>query len=164
MNAKLVETLGVSDFVANPVWEFINNDALGETAVRPVEKIPVENLDGRIIGIHVRLANGKAVWASIGNVDIADPRATEHFLIISIENAGQWFHLARYHDIDYEKRGPEALARFLGLPVHEVFPISYDFTQYVRGEAASLSGTILKEPREKRTQSELIHWAVERTV
>jgi hypothetical protein len=159
-NAKPVESLGISDFVANPVWEYANDDELGETIVRPVEQLPVDNLDGRVVGIQVELANGTRVWASIGNVDSKNPRSTEQFLTLSVESGGRWFALSRYHDFNYAERGPQALAQFLALPVAEVFPITYDVTRYAEGDPAALSGKILEEPRERLSRHEIIALAV----
>jgi hypothetical protein len=48
-NIKPAESLTLADFEAHPVWEFLNDDEIGETMVRPVEKIPVESLDNRIV-------------------------------------------------------------------------------------------------------------------
>ncbi len=155
-NIKPVESLTVADFKAHPVWEYLNDDEIGETMVRPVEKLPVESLDNRIVGTHVRLANGSQVWAFIGNLDVTNPRASKHFLFLSIERGGEWFHLARYHDIGFTSRSPEALARFLGLQVDEVFPISVDVRRYVRGDPAALTATVLKEPQERLTRAELM--------
>ena len=124
--------------------------------VQPVEKIPVESLDNRELGTQVRLANGSQVWAIIGNVDVTNPRATQHFLFLSIERGGEWFHLARYHDIGFPSRSPEALARFLGLQVDEVFPIYVDVRRYVRGDPAALTAIVLKEPQERLTRAELM--------
>jgi hypothetical protein len=155
-----VESLQVSHFAVNPVWEYLNDDDLGETAVRPVEQLPAENSNGKVFGVQVQLANGIPVWGSICNVVGNNPRSTEHFLTLSIERGEQWFHLARYHDYDYAENGPDALARFLGLPVDDVFPISYDISRYVKGDPAALSGKILEEPREKLTRDEIISMAV----
>ena len=85
---------------------------------------------------------------------------TEHFLTLSIERDARWFTLARYHDLDRTENGPHALARFLGLSIEEVFPISYDIRQYVNGEAAALSGYIHEEPRERLSRTEIIRMAV----
>jgi hypothetical protein len=82
-NIKPAESLTVADFQAHPVWEFLNDDEIGETMVQPVEKLPVETLDNRLIGTQVRLANGSLVWALIGNFDVTNPRATQHFLTLS---------------------------------------------------------------------------------
>jgi hypothetical protein len=53
---KPVESLSVADLMSNPVWQFTNSDGMGETFVRPVKKIPVKNLTGKIIGTQVRLS------------------------------------------------------------------------------------------------------------
>ena len=159
-NIKPAEALTVADFQAYPVWEFLYDDEIGETMVRPVEKLPVESLDNSVIGTQVRLANGSQVWASFGNFDVTNPRATQHFLDISIERGGKWFYLARYHDVGFTSHGPEALARFLGLGVDDVFPITVDVRRYVRGDPAALRAIVLKEPREKLTDEEL--WAIRR--
>ena len=98
-NIKPVESLTVADFRAHPVWEWLNDDEIGDTMMQPVEELPVESLDNRLIGAQVRLANGSRVWALIGNFDAANPRATQHFLTLSIERSSKRFHLARYHDI-----------------------------------------------------------------
>jgi hypothetical protein len=97
-----------------------------------------------------------SVWASLCNVDVGNPRSTKEFLFLSIKNSGQWFHLARYFDFDFAGSGPDALAHFLGLPVEDVFPISYSINRYVTGDSPALSGTIEKEPRERLTQVERI--------
>jgi len=157
---KHAESLQVADFIAHPVWEFINNDLLGETAVRPVLELPVESLNGRLVGAQVHLANGNEMWALIGNVSVDDPTSTEHFLSISIYRDHQQFFLPRYFDYDYADKGPDALAQFLGLPTNDVFPISYDIKRYVKGDSTALVGKILKEPRQKLTRAELIAMAV----
>jgi len=159
-NIKPVESLTVADFEAHPVWEFLNDDEIGETMVRPVDKLPVESLDNRVLGFQIRLANGSRVWASIGNFDVTNPRATQHFLILSIERSGKWFHLARYQDFDFTARGPEALARSLGLGVDDIFPIAVDVRRYVGGDPATLTATVLKEPRERLTHEELTAMSV----
>lgn len=154
-NIKPVESLTVADFKAHPVWEYLNDDELGETMVRPVEKLPVETLDSSIVGTQVRLGNGLEVWGSFGNFDVKHPRATQHFLVLSLERDGKWFHLARYFDFDFTSRGPEALARFLGLTVDDVFPITVDVRRYVRGDPAALTAIVVKEPKERLTHEEI---------
>lgn len=155
-NIKPVESLTVADFQAHPVWEYLNDDEIGDTMMQPVEKLPVEGLDNRLIGAPVRLANGALVWALIGNFNATDPRDTQHFLTLSIEHDGERFHLARYHDIGFPAEGPEELARFLGLHVDDVFPITVDVRRYVRGNPAALIAIVLKEPQERLTRDELI--------
>jgi hypothetical protein len=158
---KRVEELVVSDLKTFPVWEYTNIDGpLGETAVRPVKETPLKNLDGRLVGSKIRLANGSHVEAIICNVDSHNARATQHFLTLSVFNKGKCFDMARYHDVDSDEHGPQALAAFLGRPVEEVFPISYDLSRFSLGESAALVGTIPKEPPEKLTDAQLISLAL----
>ena len=161
-HTKRVEDLTVTDLKSFPVWEYTNTEGpLGETAVQPVTKIPVSNLDGRLVGTRIRLANHSHVWAIISNVDSNNPWATQHFLTLSVFNNGKCFDMARYHDIGGEERGPADLAAFLGLPVEEVFPISYDLSPFSLGESAALVGTIPKEPKERLTRAAIIKLAVQ---
>src|SRR5262249_59029714 len=89
-------------------------------------------------------------------------RLTTHFLTLSVERDGRWFHVARYHDFDYEERAPEKLAAFLGLAVNEVFPITYDLRPYANGDPRALHGMIPEAPAEKLTRAEIIALAVPR--
>jgi hypothetical protein len=155
-NVKPAESLMVADFQAHPVWEFLYDDEIGETMVQPVEKLPVEDLDNRLIGAQVRLSNGSRVWAFIGNFNVTNPRDTQHFLTLSIEHDGKLFPLARYHDVGFEEHSPDMLARFLGVHVDDVFPITVDVRRYVRGDPAALTAIVTKEPQEKLTDAELI--------
>ena len=157
---KPIESLTVADLAANPIWEYTNRDGPGETFVRAIKKTPVQTLTGKVIGTQVRLANGIQVWALIGNIDVKNPRLTEHFLTLSIEQGGKWFALARYHDYDYSDRGPKALSRFLGLKIDEVFPLYFDVRRYAHGDPAALANSILKEPRERLSRSDIIALAV----
>ena len=99
-------------------------------------------------------------WALIGNIDSRNKRLNQHFVTISIERDGRWFHLARYHDHDYGSRGPEELARFLGRRVDEVFPIAYDVRAFAIGDADALTGVIAKDPLERLTRAQIIALAV----
>ena len=157
---KLVESLTADDLAANAVWAFANSDGHGGTMVRPVKAIPVANTAGKIFGTRVSLANGTTAWALLGNVVALSPRETQHLLTVSVERDGRWFHLARYHDFDYADRGPAALARFLGLQLRDVFPLSYDLSSLAIGDVKALAGAILDAPRERLTRSEIIAMAV----
>ncbi len=157
-NIKPVESLTVADLQAHPVWEWLNDDEIDDMMMQPVEQLPVESLDNRLVGTQVCLASGSRVWALIGNFDVTNPRATQHFLTLSIEHDGKWFYLARYHDIGFADEGPEALARVLGLQIDNVFPITVDVRRYVRGDPALLTAIVLKEPQEKLTDEE--RWAL----
>jgi hypothetical protein len=150
----------VADLQAYPVWQYTNREGGDETFVRPVKRASVENLSGKVIGAEVVLANGRRAWALIGNVDPLNVRLTEHFITLSVEREGRWFALSRYHDFDYSENGPEALSRFLDLPIDDVFPIAYDIQQYAKGDPAALAGHIRKEPRERLSRSEIIAVAV----
>jgi|SRR5665213_1795131 len=154
-NIKPAESLTVDDFRVHPVWEYLNDDEIGETMTRPVERLPVETLENRLVGTQFRLANGSEVWGLLGNFDVTNPRANQHFPTLSIERSGEWFHLANYHHFDFKSHGPEALARFLGLGVDDVFPITVDVRRYVRGDPVALTAIVLKEPQERLTQEEL---------
>ena len=159
--AKSVDSLQESDLTAFPVWEFDDDEAThDECFVRPFVDLPAANLEGKVVAVHVSLANGQRVLASIGNVDTRNAKSTEHFLLLSVIKDGRWCHLARYHDFDYAERGPEALAEFLGLPVNQVFPISYDISMYAVGIQETLVGKILQEPRERLTKAQLIEMAI----
>jgi len=159
-NVKTVDALKVPDLEAFPVWQYTSREDVDETIVRPVKRTPVASLTGKVVGSQVVLANGARAWALIGNVDPTNPRMTQHFLTLSVEHNDRWFALARYHDFDFAEHGPEALAQFLNLSVDDVFPITYDIRQVVKGDAAALHGQILKEPRERLSRSEIIALAV----
>jgi hypothetical protein len=162
MNAdcKPAEDLTPEDFAIYPVWEFINDDELGETVMQPVRNKRVAHLNGRLVGTQVCLANGRSVWAMIGNVNAAHAQSTQHFLTLSVWHKKKWFHLARYFDVDYAKRGPKALAKALSLPVESVFPIHYDLTSLSRGEVSVLRGTIEKVPKEQLSRMEIMRLAI----
>lgn len=157
---KTPETLTPSVLRKTPVWEFVNDDELGELAMRPVKKLPVKNLNGRLVGTELLLANGCRVWGLLGNVKVSNPRFNEHFMTVSAQRDGQWFMMSRYHDYDAAERGPKALADFLGMAVDEVFPISYDISGISLGEIDSLVGRVEKEPRERLTRAQVIALAV----
>jgi hypothetical protein len=158
-NIKPFEALTVADFQAHPVWEWLNDDEIGERLMQPVEELPVDTLDNRLIGAQVLLANGLRKWALIGGFEVNNPRATQHVLGLSINHSGKWFELARYFDVGFSSHhGPEALARFLGLHVDDIFPITVDVRRYVRGDPAELIAIVQKEPQEKLTFEE--RWAL----
>ena len=163
MDRKPVDQLLISDLSRFPVWQFVDNETYGvdETMVEPVRTLPVDHLQNRVVGTQVRLANGINRWAIIGNVSLNSPKQTKHFLTMSIEHDGKWFHLARYHDVDWLPRGPEALAASLGLAAQDVFPISFDLSGKVPGNSGVLCGTICQNPSERLSSKELIALALE---
>src|SRR5215204_2877191 len=147
---KTVEELTPTDLGVHPVWQYANrNGDFQETAVRAIRRTPVRSLTGRLVGVVVGLANGATAWALIGNVDANNARLNLHFLTLSVWRNNRWFTMARYHDIDWVERGPDALATFLGLSVDDVFPIAYDLRPHCSGDQAALVGVIEKKPRER---------------
>jgi hypothetical protein len=158
--SKPVSALSASDLAEHPVWRYSRDDDRGEPTVRPISRLPVSSLAGKLVGTKVRLANGNEAWALIGNIDSQNRRLNQHFVTLSIELDGRWFHLARYHDHDYDERGPEQLARFLGLGVDEVFPIAYDIRPFALGDSDALTGVVAKEPSERLTRAQIIALAV----
>lgn len=161
MNAKPLENITVDEIQENPVWRFRSQRGHDDALLVPVKRIPCSDLTGKIVGTQVKLANGSLIWAFLGNIDPSNPRLTEHFVTISVHSGGKWFHLARYHDYDYDDRGPRQLAEFLGLNEDEVFPISYDVKGFVRTtDCEALAGTIEREPKTRLSRAEIIALAV----
>lgn len=155
-----IDTISVEDIRKHPVWRFASNRQSGETALVPIRKLPCKNLNGKVVGVQVEVADGTRVWGIVGNFDPGNPRMNQHFVTISIESNGRWFHLARYHDYDFKERGPAALAAFLERDVDSVFPLTFDLSGAVQGDHESLRGMIHKEPKERLTRSEIIAIAV----
>jgi hypothetical protein len=87
---------------------------------------------------------------------VRDARATKHFLTVSLERDGAWFDLARYFDVDYDRRGPRQLAEFLGLAITDVFPITYDLSDIAVGSLDTLKGCISQEPDGRLSEDDLI--------
>jgi hypothetical protein len=158
--SKLFELIGIPDLERHPVWESILDDEADELSVFAVRDLPVTNLEGRFVGTRVQLANGDLHWAMLFYIDVNDSRKTEQFLSLRIERGGNWFNLARYWDVDYQRSGPEALASFLGLPLEEIFPISYDVREYSMGDPGTLADQIPKQPRERLPEDVIIKMLV----
>ena len=155
--AKPVDALTPEDLARFPVWEYdIGNESRrgrDETWVVPVSELPVSSLSNRVAGVTLRLGSREAVGL-LGNIDLNDPRATREFVSLSVYHAGSWFHLARYFAFDWDRRGPEQLAAFLGLPVGEVFPIRYDLSGIAVGHQEAVLGRIDAEPEVRLTEAE----------
>ena len=161
MNTKPLESITIEELQEYPVWRFVSKSGDDDTCLVPVKCIPCSDLKGKIVATKVTLANGAHVWAFLGSIDPSNPILTQHFVTISVHSSGKWFHLARYHDYDYDERGPRQLAEFLGLNEHDVFPISYDVTRYVTtADIGALAGTIERESKIKLSRAEIIALAV----
>ncbi len=157
---KNLSDLTTDDLAEIPVWEYVSGQD-ESVYVEPVEHLPVRDLRNRIVGTRVVLHNGDMCWAILGNIDLYNKQSTEHFLTLSLEKGARWFDLARYHDVDYARRGPEQLAQFLALPVPSIFPIEYDLSDVVSAIPGIVKGTIPVEPHEKLPQEKLIQLALE---
>jgi hypothetical protein len=157
-SAITVDQLTPKHFERHPVWQFSLEDEgdSDETVVRPVSRLPVTHLDGRVVGLMVDFAGGQKVWTILGNVDCESATLNEHFLGSSFWLDDRWVPLARYHDPDRDAHGPSALAREFEVSVSDIFPISYDLRAVARGKAAALMGAITLEPRERLTREEVI--------
>ncbi len=152
---KLITQLMIEDFRLHPVWNY-SEDKHGDVVASPVRRVPVDSLEGRLIGCQVTLAKGQKQWATLSNIDLHNEKATSHFLTLSLTREGNWFHLGRYFDVDYAQRGPRALSAFLQLPVQEVFPIAYDIGPFVVGATIPTAGVIAQEPVARLSEDELI--------
>ncbi len=146
MATKKIENLTVDDLMKHPIWRYRR---ITGTAVEPVLEVPCADLDEKLVGTQVTLADGTRVWALLSNIAPNDPKFTKHFLTILIERNGQWFDLARYHDIRYQSDGPLELSKFLGKAVDDIFPITFDVRSIFQGESAVLCSRIEKEPGER---------------
>jgi hypothetical protein len=156
--------LSQSDFRRHRVWAFATDregELPDETWMRPVRRLPVRSLSGRLVGAELVLANDQSVWGALGNVCLADPVSTEHFLSVVVfhPSAGR-FELARYHEADYSRRGPAALSACLGLPVDSVFPISYDISDVAVGHPDCVRRSIPAVPTSRLSPDALIALAL----
>jgi hypothetical protein len=160
MAMRTLESLTLSDLKNSPVWEMADDSKSGDILVTQIKSIPVKSLQNRLIGTQVHLADGSAVWCLLGNIEPTNPLSTRHLLTASLHHKRKWFNLARYHDIDFKSRDGAALARFLGKPVSDVFPISYDIRDFAVGVRESLVGTISLQIDERLTAEDLINLAL----
>ena len=156
--SKPLHHLGVEDFHAYPIWEFFSDAC--DRLVRPVKRLPVASLSGRIVGTEVLLNNRTSKWVVLSNMDLDCAKQTQHFLTVWIEQNAKWFELARYFDLDFDRRGPQQLADFLGLSVSQVFPILYDISSIAIGDKTVTKGRISAEPIERLTRAELIRLSI----
>ena len=160
MSMLRAELLRSKDFKIHPIWEFVNDDMMGETMVKNVEKFPVTSLDSKLVSGEFTLANGQKVNGYAGNVNKDSSEQNQHFLAFSFFRGKSVFHLARYFDDDYQRNGPDALADFLRLAIEDVFPIKYDFTRFCIGTSEALKGVYPADTKAKLSLVELAMLAV----
>lgn len=161
IESKPVDQLTPADLAKHPVWEYAHDEegieGQDETWVRPVARLPISDAGNRVIGTTVRFAGGREVGATLGNLDALRPEKTRQFLVLSVFGPGDaLFNLARYFDAWYDTAGPDALAKFMGLPVEDIFPIAYDISKLVAGDPRCTRGLITLEPEQRLTKKEVM--------
>ena len=162
---KPCRQLSVDDLRRHAVWEYVADDGGlkgDETYVATVRDLPVSSLQNRLVGALVTFHNGSQQWAVLGSVDLGNAVSTKHFLTLSVlDEAGGRVDLARYHDIDHDRRGPAQFAKHFGLSVEDVFPIEYDIGHIAIGLDAVLRGSIESAPPDRISSDELIKLAID---
>lgn len=161
MAKRTLQSLNVSDLKNSPVWEMVQDRRSGDVLVKQVKSVPAKSLQNRLVGTQVKFADGPTAWCILGNVAPNSPLKTRQFLTVSVHRNRTWFDLARYHDADFGTRDGAALARFLGKPISDVFPIAYDITGIAVGETGSLEGTISLQTDERLSVDDLIELSLE---
>ena|SRR5215467_3442975 len=78
-HAKAIKSLKISDLEKHPIWQYTLEAEDDDTAVRPIKRLPISNLTGKLVGALVRLANGNCVWGLVGNLDTKNPRMNGTF-------------------------------------------------------------------------------------
>lgn len=139
----------------------VDDAGQADPLVTPVKELPAESMINRLAGTKLRLADGTELWAILGNISPENPVATKHFLTVAIYRKGKWFDLARYHDVDFARRGAAALAGFLNKRISEIFPISFDLTPLVLGKREALAGQIDHDPSARLSTDDLIRLSLE---
>ncbi len=157
MNTKTIDTITVQDFMNSPVWRFSEP---GELFVEPVANPDCGVHDSWFFGTRFVYADKSTSWGMLSNIDLEHPVSTQQFMCISVEKSGEWFHLARYHDFDYNKRGPLQLAQFLGKSIEDVFPFSFDVREACHNTSQLLCGVVDVRVYEKLTSAEIIDLAI----
>jgi|SRR5580698_1385171 hypothetical protein len=141
MDIKYSNKLTIQDFKEFPVWEFTSKHEHirpdGELVVIPVRNLPVSSLDGRFVGTEVKLASDCFLMAVLLGINLVKPKPISEMVIY---RANETFMFRRNAP---GVSGPEQLAQFLRLRLEDVFPISYDISQFAIGDAGAIKGEIL---------------------
>ena len=82
MATRDIDSISVEDIRAYPVWRFVDDREGDETGLEPVRKLPCDDLNGKIVGVQVCLADGTNVWGIVGNFDPTNPKSTQHFVTL----------------------------------------------------------------------------------
>lgn len=147
-------------FRRHPVWEFdVNSEWLpwrDETWMRPVRRLPVRSLGGRIVGTTLTLANGRRMFGTLSGVSLNHPRATRCFIGASLYVGGRDVQFIGVPSPAYPYVNAAGLARALSLRVEDAFPLSYDLTGLAVGHPDVIRGTIPAErPEQLSDEDEL---------
>jgi hypothetical protein len=141
---KTIDQLTIADLERYPVWEFNleYEEQLDETAVQPVEALPVRSLDNRIVGTVVMLANGDTHWAILGGIDLQNPEDARGIDGLSLFWNGDRVVFDRMLDFGEAGRQARTFAETLGLKIDDVFPIRYDLSRHCIGTQNLVCGLI----------------------
>ncbi len=147
--------LNISDIEFSSCWRFTNSFE-DELEIEAIPDCSYDDLSGLIIGTQIKLADGSTVWALLQNISRAGQEVNDHFLTVTINQNGEWFTLARYHDINRQIFGPNSLALFLGRTIQDIFPMTYDLRDILNADTEKLIGTIHEQPANRLSRQELI--------
>lgn len=161
MKARPISEISINELLQYGVWEFDLDEEnytkdQDESWIRPVYQLPVTSLSNRIVFSDLKLANKGLVAGLLGNINLNNIEKTKVFICVSVNKNNKWFHLERYFDVAYDRYGPKQLAEFIGLSLHEVFPITYDISSLVVGDERVLKGSIMAEPEIRLSDDEIM--------
>ena len=137
-----IGSLTEDDLKLHRVWEFKTAENSDGYGVVRVLGHPVISTVERIIATQVTLANGTKLWATAQGFVRGNRRETENWLSLSILFDGKHIFLGDTSMYRIPEYSPEAVARQLGLEMHEVFPIHFDVRESVSGYDDGAFGTI----------------------
>lgn len=157
---KNFNDLCVNDILEHPIWRFTNNNPQDELEIEAIDGSNLTDLGGVTLSSKVTFADGSSQLALFQNVSLAGQKVNDHFLSLTIEKDGEWFPLARYHDVAFDRHGPLQLSSFVGKKVQDVFPIEYDLREILKSHASRLVGVVHAEPPVRLTDEQLISLAL----
>lgn len=156
----LINDISENDLAKYHIWEVFESNEREGIFVCPSVYDSVDSFDNKLISTLIELNNGLLVRALVGNVDVENALLTKHFITFTFFKNGESFVMARYHDYDWDRNGPTALSKFLGVELSEVFPFKYDVSDFYVVENESLKGEMQVEPEKRLARAELIRLLV----
>ncbi len=161
MATKTFSSLSHQDLLKHPVWEFLtDSDETGSLLIKSIDRLPVRNLNNRIVAVNFDLADGGKRFGFLGNVHLQNKAANLHFITPAFETDSGWFTLSRYFDTDVARNGPEKLSQLLGRELYAIFPIKYDISPWAVGDPEVIRGEIRAAPIERLSSAEIAKLAV----